>query len=507
MKKENKKKFYKIVSISLLVVMFLFMCFDAAKQSFWLDELDWTIDFIANNSFFEMIKQLLEKGYNLPLYYLVMFPIYKIVPYGELFLLLPNIIVTLIGVILTKKIGDKIFGEDKGFPALVLAATSYILVYQCAFELRPYAFLYCLSAWVLYNFIKRQTDNTLKNNIIYTISLILLAYTHWFGCLIIVFYFLVEAYRFLKKELNLKFILPYIALGISFLPWFISMMLMHTVNLSDYFAALPTIDGVKTIFTYLLGDNLLLIGLFVFGIILFLISLTNKKLKYNFNLKVLVGSIIWTITTIFIYSRFINPSGSLFVNRYFLVVLPHIFILASLPLILLLNLKVKTGSKALELEINDIKVDYKISLVIISILIVTLGVQNYYKVHKEVNTYWQPYREISNLLVSDKDIHKQDSAVVTSVGDGYLAYYFEKRNYKLPENVFEWGSVINQSVKDGKRIKPKGIELEDLLKYNKLYLYSVAHTEFYITFWDFVHENYEEVENHPELGYSVYKKK
>ena len=72
----KKTKLYKIFSIVILVIMFLIMCLYASKQSFWIDELDWTVQFLAKSDIGDMLNRLLTTGYNLPLYYLIMFPIF-----------------------------------------------------------------------------------------------------------------------------------------------------------------------------------------------------------------------------------------------------------------------------------------------------------------------------------------------------------------------------------------------------------------------------------------------
>ena len=185
--KFDKKKVYKIISIFLLAFMFLYLLYDASKQSFWSDELEWTVAFVHRHSLFQMLKLLSVRGYNLPLYYIILFPLYKVAPYGERWILLLNFILILFGIWNLKKIGEKIGGEDLGFFSLALATVSYILLYQGGFQLRPYALLFCCSAFAFYRYLLLLDDSTTKNKILYAIALILLCYTHWYGCLITVF--------------------------------------------------------------------------------------------------------------------------------------------------------------------------------------------------------------------------------------------------------------------------------------------------------------------------------
>ena len=279
----KKEKYYKIFGIATLSIMFIVMCLYAAKQSFWLDELDWTIEFLAKSNIGDMLNQLLKTGYNLPLYYLIMFPIYKIVPYGELWLLFPNIIAAICGIYMTKKIGEKVGGKNLGFLSLCIAATSYVLIYKGVFELRPYAFLFCFSSIALYRYICRMENNNTKNNVLYTISIILLAYIHWFGCLLIAFYFLVDVFLWIRKKISISFIFPYVIVGIVFLPWFILMLTTHTTNFNEYWAGTPSISSLIFTFAFLLGYNIVCCILFAIAFIS-LIYLLIKKKKINRNI-------------------------------------------------------------------------------------------------------------------------------------------------------------------------------------------------------------------------------
>ena len=146
MKNINKEKIYKVLSFIILFVVFGICCKYANKQSFGLDELDWTIDYLEkSHNLIELFKALIKAGFNLPLYYVVMFPIYKIVPFGKLWLLFPNFIVVIWGIYIVNKIGNKI-EKNLGFASLCISATSYVLIRYCALDFRPYTFLFCFSA-------------------------------------------------------------------------------------------------------------------------------------------------------------------------------------------------------------------------------------------------------------------------------------------------------------------------------------------------------------------------
>ena len=502
----TKKRIYNIISYTFLFIMFVIMCMNASRQSFWIDELDYCVEFISRSSLFDMINGLLKTVYNLPLYYLVMFPIYKIAPYGEFWILLPNIIITLISTIIMKKIGEKIGGEDYGFVAMCLTISSYILIYNGAFELRPYAFLFFFSALTFYRYICKIKDNNKKNNILFVISMILLAYTHWFGCLSVVFYFIIDTYFCIKKRIPISYILQYFIVGFTFLPWFVFTLLMHTSNISQYWANIPNLGSVIEMIQFLLSDNKICFLLFIIGLIFFLLlKILKIKKKYDNYIKFCICGIVFATSTIFIYSRFINNQGSLFVNRYFFCILPYVLIITALPLYELLNLKISFENKPKELSNKDIKISKILTIIIVVILFIIITCQNYYNLYRECKSYLNPYREISDVLISSPEIYDENCAVITSQGKAYLNYYFEKRGKRIPLNAYTQVFGLRQVVKNGEKVEIKKLENEELLNYNVLYLCNVS-AWFDRDFLEFIEENYTMREKIKGLGIFIYEK-
>ncbi len=405
MEDSKKKNIYKLTSVIILCIMFLIMCLYASKESFWGDELDWTIKFLEKSNIKEMLSDLLDKGYNLPLYYLIMFPIYHIVPYGELWLLFPNFIAVIAGIYIINKIGKKISGnEDLGFISLCIAATSYILIYYGAFELRPYALLFCFSSLALYSFIcKLQEPNNIKNNILYTLSLILLAYTHWFGCLIIVFYFFVDAFFWLRKKVSISFIFNYFILGIVFLPWFILLMKTHSTDFTQYWGEIPTIKSFFVVMAFLVSRNLIYALSFLVSLIILVIAIIKKDMNKFKNIFILIGSITWILLSTFIYSKYINPNGSLWVERYFFVILPHVFIISAISLSEILHIKDYINEEKISKKLLSImKIAIPLIIFIMFLVIVAIAYKNYRKIHLETATSLQPFREISYELATTR---------------------------------------------------------------------------------------------------------
>ncbi|KAA6365460.1 MAG: hypothetical protein EZS28_039013, partial [Streblomastix strix] len=177
----NKKyTTYDILSICALAFMLLFMLAFASRQSLWRDELYWTVGIITGEAFNNqgMFRILLEQLYNLPLYYVIVKPLYYILPYGEIFLRMPSILFAFFGVIILANTAKKIGGKELGLYTLCIALTSSILITQGGWEFRPYSLMFFCAALTLLMFINRLQQETNKNIICHGLALLLLVYSH-----------------------------------------------------------------------------------------------------------------------------------------------------------------------------------------------------------------------------------------------------------------------------------------------------------------------------------------
>ena len=87
--KQIEKKYW-IPGIVLLLCMGIFAFASGNCQSFWADEIA-SIGLVRNGvSLSEVIDTCLRVDGNLPLYPVILYGIYRMMPYGERFLLIPR---------------------------------------------------------------------------------------------------------------------------------------------------------------------------------------------------------------------------------------------------------------------------------------------------------------------------------------------------------------------------------------------------------------------------------
>jgi uncharacterized membrane protein len=477
---ERKERKYIILAIGMLLFMASFMLVLAFKRSFNLDELDRTIGPLTGKSTsgIPMLRMLLSWGTVPPLYFMIMKPFYELLPYGEIFLLIPSIVFAILGILITAKAGKIIGGTDIGFIAVCIAVGSATLI-AYGWELRPYTITFCLSSLTLLMYIKRlkqETDKSIRN---YGISLVLLLYCHYFGLILALSYALIDLRLYLRKKISAKCFFSYALAGLLFLPWVIMVLYTYRTNLSalfNFWAGIPgDLEPLNTVF-FLLSNSLLYLLLFYVGFNLTLF----KGVKANENkaqdesaiwLFISVG-IIWTILLVYIYSKIFNPNGSLYVNRYFLVIMPHVFLITAFGFFgaycAIQRLFFKTAIK-------------KRFLNCIIIALVCSGIfQTYQKSYSNITSINQlyrnqPYREFAELLFKEGQANSANSLVICSNGTAWVEYYFSKRGLDIPANVANCQpqDTVWQFISNGQYIQPIALSREDILRYEIIYLFKV----------------------------------
>jgi len=505
----DRKLAYRVASGAALLFMAVFMLAFASRQSFWVDELDWTIGFITGKAVIRdvlidghgLLRSLLEYGYNLPLYYLIMVPVYHLAPYGEVWLLIPSIVFVILGIVFLKRAGTLLGGDDMGFITLCVAVTSSILMTQGGWEFRPYAITFCFSSVVLWRYIARRKNESNSNIVVYGICLALFLYCHWFSAILALFFAFFDLFLWLRKKIAFKCIVSYIIAGGAFVPWFVLMLTHHVNDLGTYWgeaARLSIIRLVQTVY-YLLSGNAVYCMVFGFSccfITVQWLSGFRKKQDVPLHKNIcavwipMILSIMWTMIPVFVYSKFINPAGAMYEERYFFVIIPQVFLLVSYGFVRILYTYSPHSRK------------FMIRILIAAIFCFS-AFQGYRKSFTQISALYEPYRQAAFSITADERVYAENALVLTTSGSTWLEYYCRKRGVDLPYNAaltqrvsldafgniktIDGGNLVY--IRYGEYSTPTPFTNKDLLNYDRLYVFEV-HGFFPDGLLEFINDNY-----------------
>jgi hypothetical protein len=276
------------------------------------------------------------------------------------------------------------------------------------------------------------------------------------------------------------------------------MIVHHVSDLSNFWPAVPSIIApIKTI-AYLLSYTIIYCVLFGIGCIVILVKWKQKlkkesSLLLNIWLFMILG-IIWVIAPVFLYSKFINPHGSFYVERYFFVLIPFVFLITAYAASEIKNL--------IQCKFTDKRNKKQILYVLIIASVCLIGFQNYREAYLSVTSISEPYREAAEYLSKDARIYEDDVIVICNMGVTWIEYYFNKRGYTIPANVATGKYPLSELllfISDGKYVEPSILSEDMLLKYKYIYLFEV-HGIFSKNVIHTIEENYPVVEE--VSGYS-----
>ncbi len=333
LKKENLCIYISVViCIGAAVFMFIF----ADAQSFNVDEL-FNIGIVGKTrSFGQMLYDYLTvEVNNPPLYAIFLYIWYRLAPYGEQWLLLPNIVFFAIAVLALSKLAFACTGKKISvFITVSFSAMNVFIINNVVWELRNYAMMFMFSSLVMLYYYKVKKNDSIKNILVLGVFMLLLVYSHYFGALFAVLLAVCDLLLFIMKKCRFRCIASYLICGIGLAPFFIAMLCMKSNDLAgSFWPEVPGLISVIILLVTVMGNKF---GALIFcaAIITAVIDLTGKIKKKdiseeNITAAAALFAVCAMIVLIFIYSRYINPKASVWVMRYFVSVIPcMIFITA-----------------------------------------------------------------------------------------------------------------------------------------------------------------------------------
>lgn len=442
---------YAGVAAMMLVIMVIY----SGIQEFWYDEV-YQLGLVSTGKslreVFESYTQL--KDYTPPLYAFLAYGWVRIMPFSFRYFLLLSELLTAAGVFVMGLAGKKIGGRKFGIVTEIFAATSSVLVLSAGYEFRSYSLYFLAAALVIYTLAVRIRGGQRYTGLSAWLALVLLMYSHYYGCIIAAVLFVLEVVFVIAKKQKGRVLIPYLAAGSCFLPWMVLVFMNRTRSITEFWIQPPDLQSVFELLEFLCSENAVELWLLCLGLAGGIVSVVWKCCRKQFEfasdaMKVyLCGLLIGVIFAMYLYGALVNPSGGIFYNRYFIGLLPCCFVLMAQGVLWIWNYFSKMMS-----ERNTEFVT------VVLVLCLVLFVQNGNHLMKEIKKEMPlSYTSSAEALCRQEDIKDAGTVVVTSdnscVRAGIETYFEEFYGTKA--------NVISQHDDNFKEI---------VKKYNRVYLF------------------------------------
>ena len=341
---------HKWLLLILLLGSFLRL-FHLDYQSLWLDEIHTLNEADPNTPIADLYDKILASEQMPPLYYYLIYFLFKIFGYHVIVMRMFSALVGIVSIYAMYLLGKEIYHKKTGLFASFLLAVNYFHIYHSQ-DARPYGLLVLCSILSLYYFIKLIKQNNLKQALIFGLFLGLTISTHFFGFFlafslgVLALFFLVYPSFKLDLKLLKHFVVSFLVGIIIFIPSIKA--LQKALQIKEFWIPMPEKNAFEIIFSRYFNDSeFMLYFASIFGII-YLIALVKQK---NVDTKELLLKnpvvLSFIIVSLSICSIIIVPlirsytSVPMILDRYFIVLIPLVFIMYSVGLVVIKNTIVK----------------------------------------------------------------------------------------------------------------------------------------------------------------------
>jgi len=289
---------------------------------------------------------------------------------------------------------------------------------------------------VIYFYILKTEKNRILNRYVFIYGAVaaILCNTHYFGLLIVASLFLCDLVLLVLRKLNGLHMLSYVLAAAVFLPFYIQSYMVVAQKSLAFWADPPDIQSLILLTKDIVSDYNSIYLLFLFGMVISVIMVfspyTRDYLGINrkqvFSSFGLVFTIFFVIGAVFVYSTVINPKGSLFVFRYFIVVLPLILIVAAIGSDSILTILFKN---------KPAKLAYTTICAIVCVAALYLGVNTLDNISANANTVNEPFEQAMDWIYGQDIAHEPDTLIMSDAPEAGVLYYLTHNGQRPPLNV------------------------------------------------------------------------
>lgn len=415
---------YTIIILAGLAIMMLLFIRLSYEKEYWYDEMA-SIGYVASDVSITNVLDYYQtiEATNLPVYPIILYVFYHLFGSHIMSVCMPTALFTLAAIWFLTDLAKRWIGKRAGLIMLILCMFSTTMINRGAMTVRAYA-LMIFAAGAALSYLYRILKGE-KCYVRFSIVLALLVYSHYFGTLLCALLGIFVLALVLAKRMNKIALFPFLIAGLLFLPWFYITMVSTPVNVGSFWIDPPTMKKVFDALGFILGSSFALCG--VFGITYIIALVKAIKLKFSdvfLDLVLALPAVIMGM--IFVYSRFINPSGGLFENRYFMVMIPACY------------LTITFGIDVILAKINLYKGKAKIgAFIILSVLVVATLIEMGYRIYEYGDVEQYARYSYSGRHIHDAGDVADDRVLVMAlyqneVGricqEGWYDYYFRTKN-------------------------------------------------------------------------------
>lgn len=315
----------------------------------------------------------------------------------------------------------------------VMIPLSDCIFYEGAFSMRPYGFLFLMTCWSIYMFnevnqkVYKEEKVKASSWFAFGLSLLFLVYTHYFG--IFVFFCLGAAEIIVTiKKRRIVCLLPFLISGICFLPWAFGVMLPAVGMHETFWPPIPDLHSIGELIFYMCGWNgigivVLAVSVIVIGYRM-IVSHHYRQSYEGFWVRTLWFIIIVSVGIPYFYSKYGNSAASVWVHRYFIIIMPSLLLTIILGTKTLQKSILEVIRKNKNISIKKTIFKYGIDFVLIFMLIITQSVKNKDAVE-------EPYESAIQYLHDCEDINDETTLLTSifSFYDGFNFIYSDGQKY------------------------------------------------------------------------------